>query len=1129
MYIKTGTSTWKNTAQLYIKSGASVWQRIRQGYIKTGISTWKRFFYEANLPIKLTDPKIHTVNTSGTGTIYDGPNATSPQELNADLFGKDGTYSNYISISGRKFSYASSLDATVRTTLVDDDRFTSAGGVTTAMRKLVDEQYLFYELTVSNGGDDYINPVSSNPVKMIKQAPPFAKSGPTLTGTLEPYNYLTFDFTLNDYYYNSLERDNSVIRWYRTSTVNTSYGATLLQETTLSSAIYDTSTANQISALDVYYTTANDVGYYIYAVIIGRNSYTRHYGYTDYEVDWITSANKIAGPISISNFSLTDSYDESPLDNKGNLASKGSIYANATVSNVDNTTTYRTRYRIYNNNTGVYYNPYTAATGTASATWQAYTADSSGSGTISTVSISNGTATIKDYVFIDSTFTGGTYSGGLPVWRLDIEISAIKTGGSRVIYSSPYVSYSLSPSPVASISLSSTSISPNTSVTVSGSITTGLGNYISYPRQYYVDFGDGSNSGWLPVGGYSYGTGDPTYSLSHTYTTAGTYYPSVITRPRYTTNSSTVVVQSAPTITNVTWDGATGWNVYFSGGNGPYYQIYWGTTSTPPTGDYYDAAGTSSPVSETISVGAYTYYFYVRSSSQNLGNTTTAGNATAGTFGPWSSAYSYTVSNLTTPTITGVTSSGPGANVSVTVSGGGPTYQIYWSASNAGVGTTVTPDGTSGTSTISDSTGPGLAGTWYMYARSARTTSTYGSTYSTAPSVYISSWTSAYSFTVTATRTLSFDANGGTSAPSSQTGTDSGSGATITITSSTPSRSGYTFAGWNTNSSGTGTNYSSGGSITITSDTTLYAKWTVNNLTAPSITGVTAPTTAGGNLTVSFTGGSGPAYQIYWMGSGGDYSVISGYDGTGSTSSPITVTGPSTSGNWIVAVRSVATTTTTGFGPSSTVSSWSSPATSFSTSFVVAPGTPTSLTATTNRSDGVNLVFSGSSGATSYDIFWNIVGGAAPTSSSIPDFAGVSSPYLDTTIANSSSRSYWVRGKNSAGTSAWYGPVTGTRTSSSVAPTTVTVTGNNSLTIGGTFSWSADGTPAPTYQYVIGYNATTSAGPFTTKYTSSSGLTTTSHRPGYDGGWSGAGYYRCTVTATNSAGSKAGSTITYMS
>jgi len=85
-----------------------------------------------------------------------------------------------------------------------------------------------------------------------------------------------------------------------------------------------------------------------------------------------------------------------------------------------------------------------------------------------------------------------------------------------------------------------------------------------------------------------------------------------------------------------------------------------------------------------------------------------------------------------------------------------------------------------------------------------------------------------------------------------------------------------------------------------------------------------------------------------------------------------------------------------------------------------APSTPTFLTATTNRTDGVQLTFGGSNNATSYDIYWNPNIGNTPTNSTSPDFYGVSSPYLDTGMTAGTTRYYWVRGKNSVATSNWY-------------------------------------------------------------------------------------------------------------
>ena len=80
------------------------------------------------------------------------------------------------------------------------------------------------------------------------------------------------------------------------------------------------------------------------------------------------------------------------------------------------------------------------------------------------------------------------------------------------------------------------------------------------------------------------------------------------------------------------------------------------------------------------------------------------------------------------------------------------------------------------------------------------------------------------------TYTLSYNANGGSGAPSSQQQTVASVTApsmTFTISNTQPTRTGYTFLGWSTSSSATSASYSPGGSITISSNTTLYAVWKV--------------------------------------------------------------------------------------------------------------------------------------------------------------------------------------------------------------------------------------------------------------------------------------------------------------
>lgn len=91
-----------------------------------------------------------------------------------------------------------------------------------------------------------------------------------------------------------------------------------------------------------------------------------------------------------------------------------------------------------------------------------------------------------------------------------------------------------------------------------------------------------------------------------------------------------------------------------------------------------------------------------------------------------------------------------------------------------------------------------------------------------------------------------------------------------------------------------------------------------------------------------------------------------------------------------------------------------------------APTAPTSLSASSNNSAGVNLSWSGASGSiSSYGIWWNTTSSGAPSPGSSPDFTTNSTEttnraYTDTGIAQGSTRYYWVRAQGTGGNSAWY-------------------------------------------------------------------------------------------------------------
>ena len=106
------------------------------------------------------------------------------------------------------------------------------------------------------------------------------------------------------------------------------------------------------------------------------------------------------------------------------------------------------------------------------------------------------------------------------------------------------------------------------------------------------------------------------------------------------------------------------------------------------------------------------------------------------------------------------------------------------------------------------------------------------------------------------TYTISYNANGGSGAPGSQTKTH---GTDLKLSSTKPTRSGYTFVNWNTKSDGSGKNYASGATYNTNANITLYAIWKTNS--------------SGGDTTTKYTvsynanGGSGtPSNQTKTQG-----------------------------------------------------------------------------------------------------------------------------------------------------------------------------------------------------------------------------------------------------------------------
>ena len=936
MWIKR--SSWSSIKNMWIRTTVG-WSPVRSGYIKRSTG-WSRFWFKANLPNETTKPRFNTTNT-GSGTIYDGPTATSPQYLNADLFGKDGTYSNYTAITGRKISYGDTATANVnsRTTLVNDDRFTSAGGITTSNRLSVDEKYLFYEMTVENGTDplNQINSIS-NGIKMIKSYPGLTDMG--WTGVEQVGTQLSLSYTIENYYYNKIDPALSYVRWWRSSSTNA--GGTLLKEETISATSTGATSTSRTGASS-YTPVSADIGYYIVAQITGRSSYTDHYGYTDnYAMGSFPTDGVMGSALVISDVSFTDSNGRSGKNARNNLVTATTTNLNWTVTGVNVNTTFRVRYRVLNNQTGLYYNPNDPTTALAAGSaWLSYTDNYYGSGTISSVSISGTTATIYDQFTIDSVFNGSTYGGGISKWSFEYELSVVNSSGTRTYWDYPNSMstsqtndyWDIDPTTNPSISASPSTIAPGGTVTFSGTFNPYPASLSSYPHSYRIVYGDNTDSGWITL---SSSPANQTYSNTKTYSTAGSYSAYIETTPYYTTNSAAVTVSSA---------------------------------KVPPT----------------------------------------IGTPTLSATGAFVSGQR----RLSVP-FTAVTNSGP-------------SYQIYWYYSSTKPSVSVTPDGSGTTSPILDESGPTSIGRCYVYIRSSAANNTTGST---APSTTLSDWTDGVILDISGTRNLYYNKNTTDtvgSLPADSSGTDPWNGWVTTVSANTPTRTGYTFNGYNTSSDGTsGTNYASSASITLTSDVTLYAKWTANTYAVTyygnSNTGGSVPDaqtkTHGVNLTLrtnvntlTRTNYSFSGWNTNSSGNGTDYAAGATYSGN-------------------AALDLYAKWTSTAVAPSAPAAptvgtlSYTHDSADLATTLTRVSNTAKTQAWTYTAEVGFPLTWVKPTGATDFEIYTNSTGTApaSSTSGNVSTSTGdvTTYPYW-TTQSNRGTitRYFWVKAKNSTGSSGW--------------------------------------------------------------------------------------------------------------
>lgn len=156
-------------------------------------------------------------------------------------------------------------------------------------------------------------------------------------------------------------------------------------------------------------------------------------------------------------------------------------------------------------------------------------------------------------------------------------------------------------------------------------------------------------------------------------------------------------------------------------------------------------------------------------------------------------------------------------------------------------------------------------------------------------------WTSGYEGPSTASGTASvtarpsyavtYNANGGSGAPSSQT---KWYGEALTLSSTKPTRTGYTFRGWGTSSSATTVSYAAGATYTGNAALSLYALWSpiTYSVTYNANGGSSTPTTQ----TKAYGSSVTLASAITRSSATTKYTVTYNYNGSGASSTTATAT-----------------------------------------------------------------------------------------------------------------------------------------------------------------------------------------------------------------------------------------------
>jgi len=449
---KDPNATWSEVKKVWVKTQPdTIWQRVRKIWAKTSSTVWKLVFSGGDLPVSdQNDPiSIRYNSYSGPKVTTDyayigGPDAngndTTSLTSNWYLYGDDGGYTNYTSITDRRFKYAYPTTGDVLGTLEDDDILNTKSNM-----QVAEECYIWYTLRVWNGTDLFDSvEFEAGPLYMIKQDVE-SNTYTGITGTQAVNNTIYKSFNFKNYWYNSPDEYRSYIAWYRSVDGVTLPGVTSQdpigspQKIDYFYSIATTNSSTQISGSSSYNVTASDTGYYIVARVFAVNSNTDYFD-NPYDLQFATDgAIGTAPPTNTSN-----PYFQLISGSANTVGSTYRLYPGSWDNPASGTTLQYRYYLDKNNQSGTNILTYPSTTTFTTDTYYDYTFDVAITNSIALwVVATNGSTSDPAYALtsigpIEAAFTEGTISvnGGSPYSYPDTSTKKVTNGATLSISTS---------------------------------------------------------------------------------------------------------------------------------------------------------------------------------------------------------------------------------------------------------------------------------------------------------------------------------------------------------------------------------------------------------------------------------------------------------------------------------------------------------------------------------------------------------------------------------------------------------------------------------------------------------------------------------------------------------------------